>query len=192
MKPLSFASLELRSNRKNSSPYLRQNETFKFVQLILSTTSSPIIHLHKCTHNLPPLPPPKSGSRSLHETTSRRLRMEGGNVCSRRNVHQFTDGWSADRRALTKKPDKAGIQSGKGGRGEARRGEWNEEEKGVEKGGKKKWRRVEWWRTIDFLIKGKLFQKVVLVGTKSASIPGIDTDGGKFGLVASALVGSLA
>lgn len=111
--------------------------------------------------------------------------MEGGKVCSRRNAHQFTDGWSADRRALTKKPDKAAIQSGKGGGGAARRGEWNELEE--EKRGKKKWRRVEW--TIDFLIKGKLFQKV---GTKSASIPGIDTDGGKFGLVASALVGSLA
>lgn len=58
----------------------------------------------------------------------------------------------------------------------------------VEKRGKKKGRvesRVVGWRgTIDFLIKGKLFQKVV--GTKSASIPfsnrGIDTDGGKFGL----------
>lgn len=51
------------------------------------------------------------------------------------------------------------------------------EEKG--EGGEPGWR-----GTIDFLIKGKLFQKVV--GTKSASIPfsnrGIDTDGGKFGL----------
>ena len=46
-----------------------------------------------------------------------------------------------------------------------RRGRWNElEEKGVEKKG----RMVGWRGTIDFLIKGKLFQKVV--GTKSASI----------------------
>lgn len=159
MKPLSFASLELRSNRKNSSPYLRQNETFKFVQLILSTTSSPIIHLHKCTHNLPPLPPPKSGSRSLHETTSRRLRMEGGNVCSRRNVHQFTDGWSADRKALTKKPDKAGIQSGKRGKG-------GSEKRGMERGGegcgKRREEKVEEGGMVEndrFPDKGETFSK---------------------------------
>lgn len=177
MKPLSFASLEHR--RGKTHPLIRQNETFKFVQLILSTTLSSSSIIHKCTHNVPPTrrevarnyePPIKDGGR------------EGLFAKKRAPIHR----WMVRRsKGINEETGQSRDPIWKRGRGAARRGEWNELEE--EKRGKKKWRRVEW--TIDFLIKGKLFQKV---GTKSASIPGIDTDGGKFGLVASALVGSLA